>query len=106
MILEGYREFPAMPNGGYVGSLLNRDIDFFRWGKAGDGDCDGLLIEALVHRAKFDAESQREPDINYGADGIASRLCLERQAANASTVGFHDLGERHVRATGAFNGVS
>src|SRR3954451_14350377 len=93
MILDGHREFPAMTNGEYVGSLLNRDIDFIHWGEAGDGDCDGLLIDALVHRPKFDAESEREPDIHYWTHGIALRLCLKRQFA---TVGFHDVGERHA----------
>src|SRR3982751_6699990 len=96
MILDGHREFPAMTNGGYVDSLLNRDRRVTHCGKASDGDCAGLLIDALVHRPKFDAESQREPDIYYRADGIALRLCLKRQIATVGVYGFHNVGERHA----------
>ena len=58
MILDGYGEFPAMANGGYAGRLLNWVpifITIFKddSDKAGRGDGIGLLIEALVQRAKL-----------------------------------------------------
>ena len=92
MILDGYGEFPAMANGGYAGRLLNRVTRFIVCGEAGSGDGIGLLIEALVQRAKFDAESKREPDIHYRTDGIAPRLCRNFLTTPPS----QQAGERHA----------
>jgi len=93
MIFHGYGEFPAMANGGYPGRLLNRvTIFFIPSDVAGRGDGIGLLIEALVQRAKFDAESKREPDIHYRTDGIAPRLCRNFLTTPPS----QQAGERHA----------
>ena len=97
MILDGYGEFPAMANGGYAGRFLNRVTRFIVCGEAGSGDGIGLLIEALVQRAKFDAESKREPDIHYRTDGIALRLCRNFLTAPPGDIfGSQQAGERHA----------
>jgi len=93
-ILDGYGEFPAVANGGYAGCSLNRvTIFFIDYDVASRGDGEGLLIEALVHRPKFDTESQREPDIHYRTDGIALRLC--RKFTVTRVVSQH-VGERYA----------
>src|SRR5262249_21101361 len=81
-------------NCGYAGRMRNRITGFFiDYEVAGRGDGKGLLIEALVHRAKLDTESKHETDVHYRTDGIALRLCRSR---HVSSVGSHQVGERHA----------
>ena len=91
-----------MANGGYAGRLLNWVTIFITIfkddsDKAGRGDGIGLLIEALVQRAKFDAESKRKPDIHHRTDGVAFRLCRNvLTAPPGPNVASQQAGERHA----------